>query len=487
VGELERDELISFLGTGDYKVANYFISDDEDNLFSTKYAPIAIAKLTNIEKIILLLTNESKKMHLEEFLREAGNLCIEVEYRAIPEGVREEERWQIWDIVIGCTEGKRKISFDITHSYRLIPFYVFLTIEFLQNIRGIKLGGLYYGLYDKDKEKHPIINLSEILDILSWINFSSFFVKTGIFPKEAKELVRNVHARAYKIDSPLKPKILQKIAGNFESISSSLNLAQEINIDKYTTELIKNLENEPDLVKEANYLAKPFEKIFEKVKDEYKSVTLDEQCADFVYANRAIIKAQWCLRHGLLTQSILLLREALINAFIEDESELTNKDKREKIFKVCNFLASSHRNEENKFFKAIDKVTKLRNLVAHCGYNENLLDEKSVEKKIEEIITLVKSAICEENIKGVKDLLNRQTIKIDLSKLYKDVAKVDEIELYKNKALEIAGNGNDIVLTGNAPVWMYLYIAHALHGKAKSLTYSSPVLEELVIFDHNPY
>jgi hypothetical protein len=487
VGKLAGDELISFLGTGDYRVANYFISGDESNLFSTKYAPIAIAKLTNIEKIILLLTKESKKVHLEEFSREADNLCIEVEYRDIPEGVTEEERWQIWDEVVSCTEERGKISFDITHSYRLIPFYVFFTIEFLQNIRGMKLGGLYYGLYDKNKEKHPIINLSEILDILSWINFSSFFVKTGIFPKEAKELVRNVHARAYKINSSLKPKILQKIAGNFESISSSLNLVQEINIDKHTTDLIKNLENEADLVEEANCLAKPFEKIFEKVKDEYKSLILDEQCVDFVYANRAIVKAQWCLRHGLFTQSILLLREALINAFIEDKSELINRDKREKFFKACIALSNNNRNKENKFFTAIDKVTNLRNLVAHCGYNENSLNETNIEKNIEELISFIKSAICEDNIRGVKDLLNRQTIEIDLSKLYKDVAKVDEIELYKNKALEIAGTGNNIVLTGNAPVWMYLYIAHALHGKAKSLTYSSPVLKEFAIFDHNPY
>ncbi|HWO42691.1 MAG TPA: CRISPR-associated protein Csx3 [Candidatus Eisenbacteria bacterium] len=34
-----------------------------------------------------------------------------------------------------------------------------------------------------------------------------------------------------------------------------------------------------------------------------------------------------------------------------------------------------------------------------------------------------------------------------------------------------------VVLTGQAPIWMYLRIAHALHGKARRLLYSSPVTE----------
>ncbi|MEO1783470.1 TIGR02221 family CRISPR-associated protein [Thermodesulfobium sp. 4217-1] len=479
--------LISFLGVGDYKVTKYFMNGDDEKVFSTKYAPIAIANLANIEKIILLVTKESRNKHFEQFKKEANDLCVKVEDRDIPEGLTENERWEIWDKVIDCTESMNQISFDITHSYRLIPFYVFLTIEFLRNIRGIDLGGLYYGLYDKDKEKSPIINLGEVLDILSWINFSGFFVKTGIFSKDARDFVRKIHAGAYRNNSSIKPKILQTIAGNFESISSSLNLAQDININKYTDDLLKNLEKEDDLIKEANYLAKPFEKIFKRIKEEYKFLISDEQATDFVYARGTIRKAHWCLEHGLLTQSILLLREALVNVFIEDKNELTDREKREKISYVCNYLANTT-DIKNPFFKSIDKVNNLRNLIAHCGYNKNLLDEKSIESDIRDLIKLIEVAISEENIKEVRNFLNnKSSVEIDLGKLYENVAKVGEIEEYRDKVLEIAGDGKNVTLTGNAPVWMYLYIAHALHGKAKSLRYSSPVIKDFVIFDHNPY
>jgi CRISPR-associated Csx3 family protein len=79
------------------------------------------------------------------------------------------------------------------------------------------------------------------------------------------------------------------------------------------------------------------------------------------------------------------------------------------------------------------------------------------------------------------------TITINLETLYTDTAKLSEIEDYVKKAFELAGSGNEVVLTGRAPVWLYLKIAHALHGKAIKLLYDSPVTGEIVIFDHNPF
>jgi len=78
-------------------------------------------------------------------------------------------------------------------------------------------------------------------------------------------------------------------------------------------------------------------------------------------------------------------------------------------------------------------------------------------------------------------------ILIDLKLLYGETAKLEELPRYSEKAKEIAGEGNEVILTGQAPVWLYLKIAHALHGKARKLIYSSPVTGEVVIFDHDPF
>jgi hypothetical protein len=79
-------------------------------------------------------------------------------------------------------------------------------------------------------------------------------------------------------------------------------------------------------------------------------------------------------------------------------------------------------------------------------------------------------------------------IVIRISSLYsrKSSAKLLDLNEYVAQATEIAGEGNDVVLTGQGPIWLYLKIAHALHGKARKLIYRSPVTRDVVIFDHSP-
>ena len=79
------------------------------------------------------------------------------------------------------------------------------------------------------------------------------------------------------------------------------------------------------------------------------------------------------------------------------------------------------------------------------------------------------------------------TIVIDISTFYSDTAKLNEIPSYIDKGIRLAGKGNDVVLTGKGPVWLYLAIGHALHGKAKKLIYRSPVTGDVVIFNHDPF
>jgi hypothetical protein len=77
-------------------------------------------------------------------------------------------------------------------------------------------------------------------------------------------------------------------------------------------------------------------------------------------------------------------------------------------------------------------------------------------------------------------------VEINLEQLYGTTAKIGEIESYMGLAKTLAGDGNDVVLTGAAPIWLYLKIAHALHGKARRLIYRSPVTGDVLIFDHSP-
>jgi len=80
-------------------------------------------------------------------------------------------------------------------------------------------------------------------------------------------------------------------------------------------------------------------------------------------------------------------------------------------------------------------------------------------------------------------------ITIDMESLYADTgaAKLANLKEYEKRARELAGAGNEVVLTGQGPIWLYLRIAHSLHGRAMRLSYVSPASGEVLVFDHNPF
>ena len=83
--------------------------------------------------------------------------------------------------------------------------------------------------------------------------------------------------------------------------------------------------------------------------------------------------------------------------------------------------------------------------------------------------------------------MQKTMIIIELSSFFQKNAKLIDLADYERKAIDMAGEGHTVVLTGKAPVWLYLSVAHALHGKAKKLIYRSPVTGDVTIFDHDPF
>ena len=65
-------------------------------------------------------------------------------------------------------------------------------------------------------------------------------------------------------------------------------------------------------------------------------------------------------------------------------------------------------------------------------------------------------------------------------------AKLSRMAAYERAAKKRVPPGRVVTLTGNAPIWFYLRLAHALHGWARRLLYSSPVTGSVEIFNHSP-
>ena len=79
-------------------------------------------------------------------------------------------------------------------------------------------------------------------------------------------------------------------------------------------------------------------------------------------------------------------------------------------------------------------------------------------------------------------------MQLDLSNLYAatGTAKLSDLPSYEARVKELVPAGADVTLSGPGPVWLYLRLAHTLHGRARVLTYDSPVTGPIEIFNHNP-
>jgi len=76
---------------------------------------------------------------------------------------------------------------------------------------------------------------------------------------------------------------------------------------------------------------------------------------------------------------------------------------------------------------------------------------------------------------------------INLDGLCAGEVTLSEALSFVEKALEADPEGAVVVLQGDAPTWVYLFLAHVLHGLARKLYYDSPVYGRILIFDHSPF
>lgn len=98
--------------------------------------------------------------------------CILIKY-----GLDEQELWQNFDKILKIVDMLEKgdeIYIDITHSFRSLSLFLFLTITFIKDLmaeKEITIAGVYYGMLDVTRELKytPVVDLKSLFDMTSWI------------------------------------------------------------------------------------------------------------------------------------------------------------------------------------------------------------------------------------------------------------------------------------------------------------------------------
>jgi len=414
----------------------------------------------------------------------------------IPEGRSGQELWEIFERVVSTVNERETILLDITHAFRSIPMIVFAVAAYLRRTKGVTIERIVYGAFEARDENNraPIFDLTPLLDLLDWLSGAEFFLRRSEATLLAERL-RTVHRQAWRNQSGEDlPTKLQPVANKLHSFSQALHLARPREVMNHANGLLQMLGK---VISEAEQWAKPFAVILEQIRSEAEKFAHDAPDR----LNKESLQKQLALiehfvEKGLWVQAILLAREWLVSWVALQRGDgdwLDSHYRMQEIEEALNKASRGLRRESievPEWFDELPKsgevadlwnsLTQLRNDLAHCGMRKNAADISSIERRVREIPKRLKALMDDVP----EQVLYGGRVVIDLKSLYGEVAKLDELPIYLERAKESAGEGNEVVLTGQAPIWLYLAVAHALHGKARRLLYASPTTGEVLIFDH---
>lgn len=279
---------------------------------------------------------------IEEILGEHSK-CILIKY-----GIDQDELWEnfdrIFQIVNWLNVGD-EIYIDITHSFRSLSLFLFLTVTFIKDLaseKQIKISGVYYGMLDVTRELGytPVVDLNPLFEMTSWIK--------GAYSLQS-------YGNGNFIAELLKAQNENQLANQIEELSQSLNI-NNVNAIKQNSSTLKT----------------SLKQSIPKTPFQYLKTTLKNFVQKFARSNDVpeseyqLELAGWYFDNQRYATGYITLAEAIITYLCEIEKrDIRSKDAREEMKKLlCNDMNRS------KLAQLYSKVNPIRNSVAHALLEE---------------------------------------------------------------------------------------------------------------------
>lgn len=381
-------KLLTFLGTTSYFSTTYVWETQEK---TTEYVAAALAEFFAVETVQTFLTTEARAKHWHVF----KNTVLNAKDIPIPSGQTEDELWQIFEAVVNSVEPGEEIILDVTHSFRSIPLFVFLAGIYLQKSRNVTISGVYYGAYERDRERSPIFNLTPTLKFADWLIATDKFLNTGSAADLAKLLStiqRDFYRKGRQKREPIVPTSLISFGTRIQAISDSIELVRPLKLMEETA-LLEEISYDT-LKHDVGAFAHPFALLLDRIRTDYKQFALTNPRE--AQPNQSLIKQfellRWYVNKSLTTQAILLGRELVVSALcVGLERDFLNKSERKQVEEGLNDLVEWTKDKElkpappsvNAFERIIDDLDKLsgfwsklrdvRNDLAHTEMRQDSL------------------------------------------------------------------------------------------------------------------
>ena len=146
--------------------------------------PLALVQLLDPSerpnRVVAMVTNGARAKTWSVFKAEICNILeIKPEAIDIPDGKNATEIHKILEKVAQKIPEGAELTLDVTQGFRHFPFIFYALVLYLTSLRGVKIRGAYYGMYDIPVDPKPIIDLQPLLELPEWFHAVRMFRDLG--------------------------------------------------------------------------------------------------------------------------------------------------------------------------------------------------------------------------------------------------------------------------------------------------------------------
>lgn len=385
--------LISFLGTGNYGETSYTFNGQ---IFRSRYVANALATFTNPKEVRIISTNEANIQHGESLRKSLLELNHPVpEFISVPTGGEPHQLWQMFEAIIDLIRTcDYDILLDITHGFRMQPFFAAACIQYVQAVvpNPPKIQVVYGEYRSGENDYSPIWDLTPFLDVLSWSRDLMLFLRTGqadAVVKTTNDLARDLRKDWAISGMQGNQPQLQKLSNALKQFSDDLTTIRTGSLligKKSSAGLLGAAIQQTDAEVKQHLPALAL--VLDQVSDIVDPLIGDERLSTQEGQRRLLALSNLYKRMGRFSEAISILREGWItlgatNKSDEPGSDHFNMDARKK----CEEDWSSKNIEQAR------SVSEIRNDIQHAGFRKQPLKKDTFETQLTSLLNCWESDI----------------------------------------------------------------------------------------------
>lgn len=387
--------LISFLGTGNYGETTYSF---EGKTCRTRYVVRALASFTQPTEIRLIATAEAWNQHGNNLVQElvgAGHPTPEQVH--VPTGGEPEQLWTLFEAIVEVIRtSSSPVLLDITHGFRMQPFFAAACIQYVQSVLPnpppIRV---VYGEYRMNEPESPIWELTPFLEVLSWSRNLMMFLRTGQaddIVKDTDSLGRSLNkqraAEGAKSDFSQLPKLAKSIeafGNDFTTIRTGSLLIGNKNTRPSAQRLYDTIEQTSSEV--AQHLP-ALALVLDQVRAMVEPLRTGGARLSSADGQRALLAlARLYQKMGRYSEAISILREGWITLNAPKNTDQPGTDE----------FNNDWRGVQEHVWRlrmgASRSVSELRNDIQHAGFNQQPHDRSWFEEQLKTLLKEWEQAI----------------------------------------------------------------------------------------------